>query len=62
MYAFRGDKNKTFEWLDKAYSHRDTSLLEVLNYPEMKLLWGDPRWNKFIKKLGLPKNHGFHLD
>ena len=62
VYAFRGDKNKTFEWLDKAYSHRDTSLLEVLNYPEMKYLWGDPRWNKFIKKLGLPKNHGFHLD
>ncbi len=62
VYAFRGDKDNAFKWLDLAFEQRDGSLLEILNYPEMETLWGDPRWNLLINKLGLPKNHGFHLD
>ncbi|RIA09018.1 tetratricopeptide repeat protein [Flavobacteriaceae bacterium MAR_2010_72] len=62
VYAFRGEKDEAFKWLELAYDHKDASLLEILNYPEMESLWGDPRWNKFINKLGLPKDHGFHLD
>lgn len=62
VYAFRKEKDEAFKWLDLAYEQRDGSLLEILNYPEMENLWGDPRWNKFIDKLGLPKDHGFHRD
>jgi len=61
-YAFRGEKDEAFKWLDKAYENRDGSTLEILNYPEMQNLWDDPRWNAFINKLGLPKDHGFHRD
>ena len=62
VYAFRGEKDKAFEWLEIAYEKKDASLLQILSFPEMKNLWGDPRWNKFIEKLGLPADHEFHLD
>ncbi|RIA09016.1 TolB-like protein [Flavobacteriaceae bacterium MAR_2010_72] len=62
VYAYRGEKDNAFKWLELANSNKDASLLEILNYPEMENLWGDPRWNTFINKLGLPKDHGFHLD
>jgi len=62
VYAFRGERDEAFKWLDKAYENRDGSVLEILNYPEMENLWGDPRWNAFLDKLRLPKDHGFHRD
>ena len=62
VYAFRGERDEAFEWLDRAYENRDSSILEILNYPEMENLWGDPRWNAFLDKLNLPKDHGFHRD
>lgn len=62
VYAYRGEKDEAFKWLNLAYENRDGSTLENLNGPEMENLWGDPRWNKFINKLGLPKDHGFHMD
>ncbi len=62
VYAFRKNKDEAFKWLDLAFENKDGSLLEILNNPEMENLWGDPRWNAFIKKLGLPKDHGFHMD
>jgi len=62
VYAFRGEQDKAFEWLDVALENRDGSLMEILAYPEMANLWGDPRWNTFIDRLGLPEDHGFHRD
>jgi adenylate cyclase len=62
VYAFRGEIDNAFKWLEISYDIRDQSLLEILNYPEFENLWGDPRWNTFINKLGLPEDHGFHLD
>ena len=62
VYAYRKDRDNAFKWLNLAYENRDGSTLEILNYPEMENLWGDPRWNAFIDKLGLPKGHGFHRD
>jgi len=62
VYAFRGEKDEAFTWLDKAYENRDGTTLEILNQPEFENLWGDPRWNAFIDKLGLPKDNGFHRD
>lgn len=62
VYAYMGEKDEAFKWLDLAYDNNDGALLEILNYTEFENLWGDPRWNAFINKLGLPKDHGFHLD
>src|SRR5699024_10647071 len=52
VYAFRGEKDEAFKWLELALENGDSSLLEILNYPSMQNLWGDLRWNKFINKLG----------
>jgi len=62
VYAYRGEKDEAFKWLELAYENKDGSLFEILNSPSFENLWGDPRWNKFINKLGLPEEHGFHLD
>jgi TolB-like protein len=62
VYAYMGEKDEAFKWLDLALDNKDGALLEILNYPEFENLWGDLRWNTFINKLGLPKDHGFHLD
>ena len=62
VYAFRKEVDKAFYWLDEAYKVKDPSLFNLLSYPAFKNLWGDPRWNAFINKLGLPDDHGFHLD
>jgi len=61
VFAFRGERDEAFKWLDMEYEERGY-LLEILNYPEMENLWGDPRWNAFLDKLGLPEDHGFHRD
>lgn len=61
IYAFFGEKEQAFKYLDLAFEAKDASLLEVLDYPKMEILWSDPRWNNLIKKLSLPKDHGFHV-
>jgi len=62
VYAFRNEVNEAFDWLEQSYDVKDPSLFSLLNTPAFKNLHGDPRWNKFINKLGLPDDHGFHLD
>jgi tetratricopeptide (TPR) repeat protein len=62
VYAYRAEVDKAFYWLEEAYKVKDPSLFTLLSYPAFKNLWGDPRWNAFIDKLGLPDDHGFHLD
>ncbi len=62
VYAYRDEKDRAFKWLELAYDNKDGTLFANLNLPEFENLWGDPRWNAFINKQGLPKDHGFHLD
>ena len=62
VYAFRNEKDEAFDWLEQSYEVRDASLFSWLDDPAFKNLHGDPRWNAYIIKLGLPDDHGFHLD
>jgi TolB-like protein/Tfp pilus assembly protein PilF len=62
LYAFRGDYEQAFEYLNRAYDIKDQVLMEALSYPSFKPMYKDPRWNVFINKLGLPKDHGFDMD
>lgn len=59
VYAFRGDYDKAFEYLEKAVSIKDPVLLEVLTYPATKKMRNDPRWKPLIKKINLPQHHNF---
>ena len=53
-YAFRGQTDKSFEWLDRAYAQRDGGLTDVKIDPLLKNLRNDLRYSAFLKKMRLP--------
>jgi TolB-like protein/Tfp pilus assembly protein PilF len=52
-YAFRGESDKAFEWLDRAYRNRDSGFGQLRADPLLKSLRGDPRWALLLKQAGL---------
>jgi len=52
-YAYRGEIDKAFEWLDRGYSS-DESGPTILYDPLFTNIHDDPRWERFLDKLGLP--------
>jgi tetratricopeptide (TPR) repeat protein len=52
-YAYRGDKDRAFEWLDKAYEARDSELTEIRSNPLFAKISGDARFEALVKKIGL---------
>ena len=59
LYAFRGDYDLSFEYLNKALEVKDPVLLEALTYPSFDPMRSDSRWDELIDKMKLPKNHGY---
>jgi tetratricopeptide (TPR) repeat protein len=55
VYAFRGEKDPAFEWLDRAYEMRDEDLFLIKGDPLFKNLEGDPRYKDFLHKMNLPE-------
>jgi len=65
IYGFRGELDKAFEWLENSYDIRDSGLANTLGNPAFQSLLEDPRWEKFLQKMGLaeawhamPPEHG----
>jgi tetratricopeptide (TPR) repeat protein len=54
VYAFRGEADRAFEWLERAYTQRDTGLIWLKADPLLKGLQRDPRYTAFLKKMRLP--------
>jgi hypothetical protein len=54
VYAFRGESDKAFEWLERAYKQRDPGLTQIKNDPLLKILRHDPRYTDLLKKMYLP--------
>jgi serine/threonine-protein kinase len=52
VYAGLGDKDKAFEWLEKAYEERSDSLAWFRFDPESKSLRSDPRFAALMRKIG----------
>ena len=53
VYAFRGDADKSFEWLERAYKQRDAGLPDIKIDPLFKNLRHDLRYTELLKKMGL---------
>ena len=53
VYAYRGEKDRAFEWLERARRQRDSGLTGVRNDPLFAHLHEDPRWNAFVHAMGL---------
>jgi len=54
VYAWRGEVDKSFTWLERAWQQRDSQLSEMLKDPLLARLHDDPRWLELIDKMGLP--------
>jgi serine/threonine protein kinase/Tfp pilus assembly protein PilF len=54
VYALRHDATKTFEWLDRAWSNRDSGIGYLLYDPFILRYKNDPRFAAFCRKVGLP--------
>jgi tetratricopeptide (TPR) repeat protein len=52
LYAFRGDADGAFEWLDKAVQYRDAGLSEISSISTFANLHDDPRWLPFLESIG----------
>jgi TolB-like protein len=54
VYAFRGEADRAFEWLERAYAQRDGGLTLIKGDPLLKNIERDPRYAAFLKKMRLP--------
>jgi TolB-like protein/Tfp pilus assembly protein PilF len=50
--AFRGERDRAFEWLKKAVAYHDTGLVEIASDPMFASLHDDPRWLPFLHEIG----------
>jgi TolB-like protein/DNA-binding winged helix-turn-helix (wHTH) protein/Flp pilus assembly protein TadD len=54
VYAQRGESDRSFEWLERAYVQRDPGVPEIKSNPLFKSVRHDPRYNEFLRKMHLP--------
>ena len=62
LYAFRGNYDKSFEYLRKALETKDPVLIEALTYTSFKPMYADLRWKQLINDIDLPEDHGYKLN
>jgi tetratricopeptide (TPR) repeat protein len=55
IYAFRGESDEAFKWLDRAYEQKDALLYGIKFAPEFDKLHTDPRYKALLKKMNLPE-------
>lgn len=53
-YAFLGEKDLAFRWLEKAYGEKSGFLLYIKIFPAYDSLRSDPRYADLLKRMGLP--------
>jgi TolB-like protein len=54
VYAWRGETDKAFEWLQISLNNHDTGTLSLFSNPFMRGLQYDPRYKSLLAKIGLP--------
>ncbi|MEO5896494.1 MAG: tetratricopeptide repeat protein, partial [Vicinamibacterales bacterium] len=54
VYAFRGETDRAFAWLERAYTQRDGGLTWMKGDFLLKTLESDPRYIPFLQKMRLP--------
>jgi tetratricopeptide (TPR) repeat protein len=53
VYGARGEIDTAFEWLQRGFVTRDPGLGELKISIHLRSLHGDPRWDPWLKKMGL---------
>jgi TolB-like protein/lipoprotein NlpI len=52
VFAFGGELDRAFDWLDKAVEYGDPGLSEIPGWPLFSNLHEDPRWLPFLQSTG----------
>ena len=52
VYAYVGDADAAFAWLDKSIAQNEAGLSGQFNLPYYKLIHSDPRWAEFLEAVG----------
>jgi TolB-like protein len=55
VYAWRGENDPAFEWLNRAYDMRDGGLPWIKIDPGLLGLRGDPRYKALLRRMNLPE-------
>ncbi len=53
VYAARNEPELAFQWLEQAYDQRDPGITEMKTELPLRSLHADPRWEAFLRKMGL---------
>ncbi len=53
VYAARGETDRAFDWLERAYDQRDPGLADMKPDRGFRSSHADPRWDVFLRKMGL---------
>ena len=53
VFAFRGEADRAFEWLDKAAENQEPGLTPIAAYPWYASIHSDPRWLPFLRRIGI---------
>ena len=53
LHAARGEADAAFEWMERAYTQRDSGLTLMKSRLRFRSLHSDPRWESLLKKVGL---------
>jgi tetratricopeptide (TPR) repeat protein len=56
IYAFHGDADKAFTWLNRAYDQKDGSMSTLKASVLLQSLHDDPRWLEMLDKMNLPED------
>jgi len=51
--ATRGERERAFEWLERAYAQKDAELYIVKGEPLLQPIASDPRYATFLRKMKL---------
>ena len=54
VHGWRGERDRAFDWLERAHVQRDPGLQGAGGDPFLGRLHGDSRWRPFLKKMNLP--------
>ena len=55
VYAGLGDRDKAFEWLERAYDERSPGLTWLKVEPMLDSIRSDPRYADLLRRMGLPQ-------
>ena len=54
-YAYRADRDRTLQWLQRAYKQKDPALVEIVGEHLFNNMVDDPRFKDFLRKMNLPE-------